>query len=215
MCAGTYGITTSGDALTLKFVTDGSQVNVGSRVYLMAPGSTTNYQMFNALNQEFTFDVDVSQLPCGLNGALYFSAMDSDGGMAKYANNKAGAQYGTGYCDSQCPRDIKFINGMVGPFLIVFSFLNICRLMLRAGHLPPMTLMLVQETWVPAAVKWTSGRPTPWRLPILLTLVLPSARPCAQEPTAQRPTPRKVFAIRLVATSIRSVWETKASTALA
>ena len=26
-------------------------------------------------------------------------------------SNKAGAKYGTGYCDSQCPRDVKFING--------------------------------------------------------------------------------------------------------
>lgn len=25
--------------------------------------------------------------------------------------NKAGAKYGTGYCDSQCPKDVKFING--------------------------------------------------------------------------------------------------------
>ncbi|CAA7270083.1 unnamed protein product [Cyclocybe aegerita] len=83
--------------------------NIGSRVYLMA--SESRYQMFKVLNQEFTFDVDVSQLPCGLNGALYFSAMDEDGGMARFSTNKAGAKYGTGYCDSQCPRDIKFING--------------------------------------------------------------------------------------------------------
>ena len=37
--------------------------------------------------------------------------MDEDGGAAKYPTNKAGAKYGTGYCDSQCPHDIKFING--------------------------------------------------------------------------------------------------------
>ncbi|KAG6846230.1 hypothetical protein H0H93_015169, partial [Arthromyces matolae] len=73
--------------------------------------SDTSYQTFKVLNQEFTFDVDVSNLPCGLNGALYFSQMDADGGMAKYSTNKAGAKYGTGYCDSQCPRDIKFIAG--------------------------------------------------------------------------------------------------------
>ncbi|GLI77322.1 hypothetical protein PoHVEF18_005611 [Penicillium ochrochloron] len=104
--AGTYGATTSGDALTLGFVT-GS--NIGSRLYLMEDDST--YQMFKLLNQEFTFDVDVSSLPCGLNGALYFVSMDADGGLSKYENNKAGAKYGTGYCDSQCPRDLKFING--------------------------------------------------------------------------------------------------------
>ena len=69
--------------------------------------------MFKLLNQEFTFDVDVSNLPCGLNGALYLAQMDADGGMSRYSGNKAGAKYGTGYCDAQCPHDIKFINGEV------------------------------------------------------------------------------------------------------
>ena len=32
--------------------------------------------------------------------------------MSRYSGNKAGAKYGTGYCDAQCPRDIKFINGV-------------------------------------------------------------------------------------------------------
>ncbi|CAE7130056.1 unnamed protein product [Rhizoctonia solani] len=105
----TYGITASGNSLTMKFVTKTANTNVGSRVYLLADDST--YQMFKLKNQEFTFDVDVSNLPCGLNGALYFSEMDADGGVSKYTNNKAGAKYGTGYCDAQCPRDIKFING--------------------------------------------------------------------------------------------------------
>jgi cellulose 1,4-beta-cellobiosidase len=67
--------------------------------------------VFTLLGNEFTFDVDVSNLGCGLNGAVYFVSMDSDGGMSKYSGNKAGAKYGTGYCDSQCPRDLKFING--------------------------------------------------------------------------------------------------------
>jgi cellulose 1,4-beta-cellobiosidase len=70
-----------------------------------------NYEMFNPLNQEFTFDVDVSHLPCGLNGALYMVSMPKDGGLSD--TNKAGAAYGTGYCDSQCPRDLKFIGGEV------------------------------------------------------------------------------------------------------
>ncbi|MCJ1441947.1 MAG: hypothetical protein MMC23_002439 [Stictis urceolatum] len=110
--SGTYGISTSGNALTLKFVTQGSTggKNIGSRVYLMQDDS--NYQMFKLLNKEFTFDADVSNLPCGLNGALYFSEMDQDGGLAKYPTNKAGAKYGTGYCDAQCPQDLKFINGL-------------------------------------------------------------------------------------------------------
>ncbi|KAK3331984.1 glycoside hydrolase [Cercophora scortea] len=108
--AKTYGASTSGNALTLKFVTKGDYAtNIGSRLYLMA--SATKYQMFTLLGNEFTFDVDVSKLGCGLNGALYFVSMDEDGGLSKYSGNKAGAKYGTGYCDAQCPRDLKFING--------------------------------------------------------------------------------------------------------
>ncbi|KAH7395028.1 glycoside hydrolase [Phaeosphaeria sp. MPI-PUGE-AT-0046c] len=107
---GTYGITASSNSLSLKFVTKNSNAaNIGSRTYLME--SDTKYQMFNLIGKEFTFDVDVSKLPCGLNGALYFVEMAADGGMGK-GNNKAGAKYGTGYCDAQCPHDIKYINGV-------------------------------------------------------------------------------------------------------
>ncbi|KAI0316201.1 cellobiohydrolaseI [Amylostereum chailletii] len=107
---GTYGITTSSNELTLKFVTDGPfSTNIGSRVFLMADDA--HYEIFNLKNQEFTFTVDMSQLPCGLNGALYFVQMDADGGVARFPANKAGAAYGTGYCDSQCPHDLKFIDG--------------------------------------------------------------------------------------------------------
>ncbi|KAI0674559.1 cellobiohydrolaseI [Trametes maxima] len=109
--SGTYGITTSGNALTLKFVQQGPySKNIGSRVYLM-DANDQQYELFNMKNQEFTFDVDMSNLPCGLNGALYFVEMDADGGQSRFPNNKAGAKYGTGYCDTQCPQDIKFING--------------------------------------------------------------------------------------------------------
>jgi cellulose 1,4-beta-cellobiosidase len=36
--------------------------------------------MFKLKNKEFTFTVDVSNMPCGLNGALYFVEMPEDGG---------------------------------------------------------------------------------------------------------------------------------------
>merc|ERR1712002_78837 len=107
----TYGVTTDGTGLTLQFVTQGPySTNIGSRTYLVAPDGE-NYYMFYLKNREFTFDVDVSKLPCGLNGALYFVEMDEGGGLSKYPTNEAGAPYGTGYCDAQCPHDLKFING--------------------------------------------------------------------------------------------------------
>ena len=58
---GTYGVTTSGDALTLKFVTEGEyNTNIGSRLYLLE--SESKYQGFTLLGNELTFDVDVSNL---------------------------------------------------------------------------------------------------------------------------------------------------------
>ncbi len=71
------------------------------------------YQMFTLLGNEFTFDVDLSTVDCGLNAALYFVGMEEDGGMKSFSTNKAGAKYGTGYCDAQCARDLKFVGGKV------------------------------------------------------------------------------------------------------
>jgi len=108
----TYGVRTSGKSLNLTFVTEGPySTNVGSRVYLLDSDKET-YKMFKLKNREFTFDVDTSELPCGLNGALYFVAMDEDGGKSRWHHQQAGARYGTGYCDAQCPHDLKWINGM-------------------------------------------------------------------------------------------------------
>lgn len=76
--SGTYGIRASGDALTLGFKTGN---NLGSRTYLLNPAGN-GYQMFKLKNREFTFDVDVSKLACGLNGALYFSEMPEKGAGA-------------------------------------------------------------------------------------------------------------------------------------
>jgi len=109
--AGTYGVTTNmhQDGVNLRFVTEGRySANYGSRLYVMDSDDT--YKMFKLKNREFTLDVDVSNLPCGLNGAVYFVEMDQRGDFDG-RNNKAGAKYGTGYCDAQCPHDIKFIKG--------------------------------------------------------------------------------------------------------
>lgn len=106
---GTYGVETSGSAMKIGFVTQGQYAkNVGSRNYLM---DGSQYKEFKMANKEFSFDVDVSNMPCGLNGALYFSQMPADGGLNEFSGNNAGSNYGTGYCDAQCPQDIKFING--------------------------------------------------------------------------------------------------------
>jgi len=107
----TYGVEFDKQTmLNMSFVTKGEYSrNVGSRTYLM--DDDDNYMQFKLLNKEFTFTTNVANMPCGLNAALYFVEMDKDGGKSKYGSNQAGAKLGTGYCDAQCPHDLKWING--------------------------------------------------------------------------------------------------------
>ena len=128
------------------------------------------YQMFNLLGKEFTFDVNVANLPCGLNGALYFVNMDADGGMSKYPTNKAGAKYGTGYCDTQCAMDLKWINGQVSVTQTFFfhpqhAFNIFIRATSKAGPRRPTTRTPASASSAAAATRSTSGKPTAFPMP--------------------------------------------------
>jgi hypothetical protein len=81
-------IKTTGDALTLSY---GSKTG-GPRVYLIEEDGVNKNTMFLLKGQEFTFDVELSTLPCGFNAALYFVGM---------TENEGGAENGTNYCDAQ------------------------------------------------------------------------------------------------------------------
>lgn len=96
------GVTTSGSTLTMnQFMPSSSGVSsVSPRIFLL-DNDKNEYVMLKLLGQELTFDVDLSTLPCGENGALYLSEMDATGGRNE--NNPGGATYGSGYCDAQCP----------------------------------------------------------------------------------------------------------------
>jgi len=105
----TYGVQQVQNGVKLRFVTEHEYgTNVGSRLYVM--DNNDDYKLFHLKNREFSFEVDVSELQCGMNGAMYFSEMAANGGKG-LGKNQAGANYGTGYCDAQCPHDIKFISG--------------------------------------------------------------------------------------------------------
>lgn len=95
------GVSASGGALTLnQYVeSNGAYGNASPRLYLL--GSDGDYVMMQLLGGELSFDVDMSTLPCGENGALYLSEMSATGGRNEY--NTGGAKYGSGYCDAQCP----------------------------------------------------------------------------------------------------------------
>jgi len=107
--ASTYGVESIPNGVKLSFVTKHQYgTNVGSRLYIL--DEDDRYFMFQLKNREFALDIDVSHLQCGMNGAMYFVEMEEYGGKGR-GSNQAGAKYGTGYCDAQCPHDIKFIDG--------------------------------------------------------------------------------------------------------
>ncbi|KAI9550245.1 hypothetical protein GHT06_001532 [Daphnia sinensis] len=87
----------------IKF--DGNQMTLanwpsnGARTFLTSAPNSNQYRMFYLLNKELSFEVDVTATGCGMNSALYFITMESDGGQA--SSGYTGAMYGTGYCDAQ------------------------------------------------------------------------------------------------------------------
>ncbi|KAI1491198.1 family 7 glycosyl hydrolase [Biscogniauxia mediterranea] len=110
------GVLTDGSGVVLRQYMrrgeNGTEVErVSPRVYLLEEEGGTgerNYEMLYLKSQEISFDVDVSKLVCGMNGALYLAEMNATGARGEL--NPAGARYGTGYCDAQCPK-LPFING--------------------------------------------------------------------------------------------------------
>ncbi|KAM0433391.1 hypothetical protein ACHAPT_004269 [Fusarium lateritium] len=102
------GISTSGSEIRLQQVRN--NMVVSPRVYLLDENKQ-EYDMIYLTGSELTFDVEMSKLPCGMNSALYLSEMLRDGGKSLSPHNKAGAYYGTGYCDAQC-FVTPFINGV-------------------------------------------------------------------------------------------------------
>ncbi|KAH7125978.1 concanavalin A-like lectin/glucanase domain-containing protein [Dactylonectria macrodidyma] len=104
----THGVTTSGTELRLQ--QRYRNTTISPRVYLLEENKE-KYDMLYLTGSEFTFDVEMSKLPCGMNSALYLSEMLPDGGQSLSPHNKAGPYYGTGYCDAQC-FVTPFINGV-------------------------------------------------------------------------------------------------------
>ncbi|KAH6887636.1 concanavalin A-like lectin/glucanase domain-containing protein [Thelonectria olida] len=102
------GISTSGTELRLQ--QQYRNTTVSPRVYLLEENQE-KYELLHLTGSEFTFDVEMSKLPCGMNSALYLSEMLQDGGKRLSPLNKAGPYYGTGYCDAQC-FVTPFINGV-------------------------------------------------------------------------------------------------------
>jgi len=136
-----YGIETSGSSLKMHQLVNGASVS--PRAYLLQQNGL-EYELLKLTGNELSFDVDVSKLPCGMNGALYLTEMSETGGRSKL--NPGGATYGTGYCDAQCFVD-PFINGVVRSLF----FLQMATLTQQR---------VISKAKAPAATKWISGKQT-------------------------------------------------------
>ncbi|PGH03602.1 hypothetical protein AJ79_07331 [Helicocarpus griseus UAMH5409] len=128
------GVSTEGSDLHLRMLNDKGDV-LTPRVYLLAENEE-EYEMLQLTGKEFTFDVDVSKLPCGMNGALYLSEMPKDGAKSELA--PGGAAYGMGYCDAQCYAT-PFINGLgnINGAGACCNEMDIWEANARATHLAP------------------------------------------------------------------------------
>merc|ERR1719192_405951 len=113
-----------------------------------------------------------------MNGAMYFVEMDQEGGKGLGAN-RAGAKYGTGYCDAQCPHDMKWISGEANsvewvsnpndPFgnMGVGKYGSCCAEMdiWEATH---STTLASPEMYFMSCGHWASQYPVPYLAPALL-----------------------------------------------
>lgn len=88
-----FGITTSGNSISQKLVNKHDWgTSIGSRLFLL--NEDLQYEMFYLNGNEFSFDIDISQIPCGLAATLFSVEMAHNG-------SGVGAIYGAGYCDAQ------------------------------------------------------------------------------------------------------------------
>jgi cellulose 1,4-beta-cellobiosidase len=112
-----YGVSVSGDTVRLNYVTKGQYgTNYGSRLYVVN-SDKKSYFGFDMRNKEISFTVDVSNLPCGLNGAVYFVEMP----LSNPYSTALDHSYGVNYGDAQCPNDIKYVAGKAN-----FGNLGVC-----------------------------------------------------------------------------------------
>lgn len=95
------GVSPVADGVKMRLVTEDKKTKnktIGSRLYHL--NSDGNYVIYKLKGKEISFEVDLSRLPCGVNGAIYFSQMAIDGGSKAFMGmNNTGAFFGAGYCE--------------------------------------------------------------------------------------------------------------------
>lgn len=62
-------------------------------------------------DSEYTFDIDVRNVPPGYKARVSLNWMWPDGARSEKKGDKAGARYGTGYCDATCDKGQRFVEG--------------------------------------------------------------------------------------------------------
>jgi cellulose 1,4-beta-cellobiosidase len=67
--------------------------------------------LIRADDSEYTFDLEIRNVPPGYKARVSLHWMWGNGGKGKEKGDKAGARYGTGYCDATCDQGQRFVHG--------------------------------------------------------------------------------------------------------
>lgn len=98
-----YGVSSTGvNGVQLRYVSSGGN-SIGSRVYVVDP-DTLLYERLLLKNRQLSMTVDMSELPCGVNGAAYLLSLNES---TIPLLESVGGSYG----DAQCPKHMKLMNG--------------------------------------------------------------------------------------------------------
>ncbi|KAJ4161916.1 hypothetical protein BFJ63_vAg13185 [Fusarium oxysporum f. sp. narcissi] len=68
-------------------------------------------RLIDQRDSEYTFDLEIRNVPSGYKARVSLNWMWPDGGKSEAKGDKAGARYGTGYCDATCDLGQRFVEG--------------------------------------------------------------------------------------------------------
>ncbi|KAF5251178.1 hypothetical protein FANTH_3722 [Fusarium anthophilum] len=108
-----HGIKTEGTSLTMDL--GATAPHVPKDLIRVMPLKDTerypNKPLVRRHDSEYTFDIDVRNVPPGYKARVSLNWMEPDGARTRKKGDKAGAKYGTGYCDAACDKGQRFVEG--------------------------------------------------------------------------------------------------------
>ncbi|KAF4500420.1 cellulose 1,4-beta-cellobiosidase [Fusarium agapanthi] len=107
-----HGIKAVGTSLTMDLGATAPHVPKDLiRVMPLEDERYPNRPLVRRHDSEYTFDIDVRNVPPGYKARVSLNRMLPDGARSEKKGDKAGARYGTGYYDATCDKGQRFVEG--------------------------------------------------------------------------------------------------------